>query len=153
LGNHASRAASWILHISNAARDDVDMHVGHGLAGGGAIVDAYIHRVGIHLGLDKFDRCVDRGAKTLILKGRELREPLEVPLRDHEQVTVGDGVRILAANRRKRTEAFCPAWGLLFLRETFDASSARDSLIPFSRTRRLASGSMATVVNAFPGDR
>jgi DNA-binding HxlR family transcriptional regulator len=36
------------------------------------------------------------------------------------------GVRILAANRRRRTEAFRPAWGLLFLRETFDASSARD---------------------------
>jgi DNA-binding HxlR family transcriptional regulator len=36
------------------------------------------------------------------------------------------GIRILAANRRKRTEAFRPAWGLLFLRETFDASSARD---------------------------
>ena len=35
------------------------------------------------------------------------------------------GVRILAANRRKRTEAFRPAWGLLFLSETFDASSAR----------------------------
>lgn len=35
------------------------------------------------------------------------------------------GVRILAANRRKRTEAFRPAWGLLFLRETFDASRAR----------------------------
>jgi SCP-2 sterol transfer family len=31
----------------------------------------------------------------------------------------------LAANRRKRTEAFRPAWGLLFLRETFDASTAR----------------------------
>jgi DNA-binding HxlR family transcriptional regulator len=36
------------------------------------------------------------------------------------------GVRILAANRRKRTEAFRPAWGFLFLRETLDASSARD---------------------------
>jgi DNA-binding HxlR family transcriptional regulator/putative sterol carrier protein len=35
------------------------------------------------------------------------------------------GVRILAANRRKRTEAFRPTWGLLFLRETFDASSAQ----------------------------
>jgi SCP-2 sterol transfer family len=35
------------------------------------------------------------------------------------------GVRILAANRRKRTEAFRPAWGLLFLRETFDVASAR----------------------------
>jgi DNA-binding HxlR family transcriptional regulator len=35
------------------------------------------------------------------------------------------GVRILAANRRKRTEAFRPVWGLLFLRETFDAASAR----------------------------
>jgi DNA-binding HxlR family transcriptional regulator len=35
------------------------------------------------------------------------------------------GVRILAANRRKRTEVFRPAWGLLFLSETFDASSAR----------------------------
>ena len=35
------------------------------------------------------------------------------------------GVRILAANRRKRSEAFRPAWGLLFLRETFDAASAR----------------------------
>src|SRR5262245_14716412 len=35
------------------------------------------------------------------------------------------GVRLLTANRRKRTEAFRPAWGLLFLRETFDASSAR----------------------------
>jgi DNA-binding HxlR family transcriptional regulator len=36
------------------------------------------------------------------------------------------GVRILAANRRKRTEAFRPAWGFLHLRETFDASSAHD---------------------------
>ena len=36
------------------------------------------------------------------------------------------GVRLLAANRRKRTEAFRPAWGFLFLRETFDVSSARD---------------------------
>src|SRR5262245_55559742 len=36
------------------------------------------------------------------------------------------GVRLLAANRRKRTEAFRAAWGLLFLRETFDVSSARD---------------------------
>src|SRR5262245_2308013 len=36
------------------------------------------------------------------------------------------GVRILAANPRKRSEAFRPAWGLLFLRETFDASSAHD---------------------------
>src|SRR5262245_46279274 len=35
------------------------------------------------------------------------------------------GVRILAGDRRKRAEAFRPAWGLLFLRETFDASSAR----------------------------
>lgn len=35
------------------------------------------------------------------------------------------GVRILAASRRKRSEAFRPAWGLLFLSETFDASSAR----------------------------
>jgi DNA-binding HxlR family transcriptional regulator len=35
------------------------------------------------------------------------------------------GVRILAANRRKRSEAFRPAWGLLALRETFDSASAR----------------------------
>jgi DNA-binding HxlR family transcriptional regulator len=49
--------------------------------------------------------------------GRELARAL-VPL-------AAWGVRILAANRRKRTEAFRPAWGLLFLRETFDASSAR----------------------------
>jgi DNA-binding HxlR family transcriptional regulator len=34
------------------------------------------------------------------------------------------GVRILAANRRQRSEAFRPAWGLLFQRETFDARSA-----------------------------
>src|SRR5215470_274424 len=36
------------------------------------------------------------------------------------------GVRILAANRRKRTETFRPAWGVMFRRETFDVSSARD---------------------------
>jgi DNA-binding HxlR family transcriptional regulator len=34
------------------------------------------------------------------------------------------GVRILAANRRKRSEVFRPAWGFLLLRETFDARSA-----------------------------
>jgi len=49
--------------------------------------------------------------------GRELARAL-VPL-------AAWGVRILAAHRRKRTEAFRPTWGLLFLRETFDASSAR----------------------------
>ena len=35
------------------------------------------------------------------------------------------GVRLLAAAPRKRTETFRPAWGLLFLRETFDGASAR----------------------------
>jgi DNA-binding HxlR family transcriptional regulator len=35
------------------------------------------------------------------------------------------GVRLLAANRRKRTEAFRPAWGFLYLRENFDTASAR----------------------------
>ncbi len=50
--------------------------------------------------------------------GRELARAM-VPL-------AAWGVRILAANRRKRTEAFRPTWGLLFLSETFDASSARD---------------------------
>jgi len=35
------------------------------------------------------------------------------------------GVRLLAATPRKRTEPFRPAWGLLFLRETFDGAAAR----------------------------
>jgi DNA-binding HxlR family transcriptional regulator len=50
--------------------------------------------------------------------GQELAQAL-VPL-------AAWGVRLLAATPRKRTEAFRPAWGLLLLRETFDASSARD---------------------------
>jgi hypothetical protein len=50
--------------------------------------------------------------------GRELARAIVPPL-------AAWGVRILAADRRKRTEAFRPAWGFLFLRETFDASSAR----------------------------
>jgi DNA-binding HxlR family transcriptional regulator len=50
--------------------------------------------------------------------GRELAGAL-VPL-------AAWGVRLLAATPRKRTEAFRPAWGLLFLRETFDAAAARD---------------------------
>src|SRR5262249_35345528 len=36
------------------------------------------------------------------------------------------GVRILAVTPRKRTEAFRAAWGLLFVRETFDATATRD---------------------------
>src|SRR5262249_15813848 len=48
--------------------------------------------------------------------GQELARAM-VPL-------AGWGVRILAANRRKRTEAFRPAWGFLYLRQTFDASTA-----------------------------
>jgi DNA-binding HxlR family transcriptional regulator len=50
--------------------------------------------------------------------GRELARAL-VPL-------AAWGVRLLAATPRKRTEAFRPAWGLLLLRETFDATAARD---------------------------
>ena len=50
--------------------------------------------------------------------GRELARAL-VPL-------AAWGVRLLAATPRKRTEAFRPAWGLLLIRETFDASAARD---------------------------
>jgi DNA-binding HxlR family transcriptional regulator len=48
--------------------------------------------------------------------GQELARAM-VPL-------AGWGVRILAANRRKRTEAFRPTWGFLYLRETFDAAAA-----------------------------
>jgi len=51
-------------------------------------------------------------------RGRELARAL-VPL-------AAWGIRILAANRRKRTEAFHPTWPFLFMRETFDAASARD---------------------------
>lgn len=54
----------------------------------------------------------------LTVDGQELAQAM-VPL-------AAWGVRILAANRRKRTEAFRPAWGFLFLCKTFDASSARD---------------------------
>jgi DNA-binding HxlR family transcriptional regulator len=36
------------------------------------------------------------------------------------------GTRLLAAKRRKRTETFRPAWAFLYLRETFDPSTARD---------------------------
>jgi len=50
-------------------------------------------------------------------EGRELARAM-IPL-------AAWGVRILASNPRKRTEAFRPVWGFLFLRETFDASSAR----------------------------
>jgi DNA-binding HxlR family transcriptional regulator/putative sterol carrier protein len=53
----------------------------------------------------------------LTAAGRELARAL-VPL-------AAWGVRLLAATPRKRTEAFRPAWGLLLLRETFDASRAR----------------------------
>jgi alkyl sulfatase BDS1-like metallo-beta-lactamase superfamily hydrolase len=50
-------------------------------------------------------------------EGRELARAM-VPL-------AGWGVRLLASNRRKKTEAFRPAWGLMFLSATSDRSATR----------------------------
>ena len=87
-GNDVAHAAARIGHVAGIARDHVDVHVRHGLAGGGATVEADVVAVGLrveplveeplHLG--------DERHKRPLLFLRALEERRHDPLRDHEDM-------------------------------------------------------------------
>lgn len=82
--NNASDAAAGFRDIALVAGDEVDMGMGHGLAGGGLDVDPYIEPIGVELLLeDGFDLVQQDEAVRLLLEGQiEVIE--NVPVGDHQ---------------------------------------------------------------------
>ncbi len=70
-GDNASDATAGFQDIVLVAGDDVDMGMGHGLAGGGVDVDPYIEAIGVELLLENnFDLVQQDEAVHLLLEGQ-----------------------------------------------------------------------------------
>jgi len=70
-GDDASDPAAGLLDIALVAGDEVDMGMGHGLAGGGMDIDPHIETVGVELPLeDGFDLIQEDKAVRLLLEGQ-----------------------------------------------------------------------------------
>jgi len=70
-GDDAADAAAGFLDIALVAGHEVDMGMGHGLAGGGMDIDPHIESVGVELPLeDGFDLIQEDNAVRLLLKGQ-----------------------------------------------------------------------------------
>ncbi len=70
-GDDASHATAGYLDIALVAGDQVDMGMGHGLAGGGVDIDPYIEPIGVELLLeDSFDLVQQDEAVRLLLEGQ-----------------------------------------------------------------------------------
>ena len=83
-GDDASDAAAGFLDIVLVAGDEVDMGMGHGLAGGGLDVDPYIEPIGVELLLeDGFDLVQQDDAVRLLLEG-QIEVIGNVPGGDHQ---------------------------------------------------------------------
>ena len=83
-GNDASNPAAGLLDIALVAGDEVDMGMGHGLAGGGLDVDPYIEPIGVELLLeDGFDLVQQDEAVRLLLEG-QIEVIGNVPGGDHQ---------------------------------------------------------------------
>jgi len=70
-GDDASDPAAGLLDIALVAGDEVNVGMGHGLAGGGMDIDPHIESVGVELPLeDGFDLIQEDKAVRLLLEGQ-----------------------------------------------------------------------------------
>ena len=98
--NHPSDAAAGFRDIALVAGDEVDMGMGHGLAGGGMDVDPYIEPIGVELLLeDGFDLVQQDEAVHLLLEG-QIEVIGNVPGGDHQGMPLAH--RELIKNRIDR---------------------------------------------------
>ena len=98
--NHPSYTAAGFLDIALVAGDQVDMGMGHGLAGGGVDVDPYIEAIGVELLLeDGFDLVQQDEAVHLLLEG-QIEVIGNVPGGDHQGMPLAH--RELIKNRIDR---------------------------------------------------
>jgi hypothetical protein len=96
----ASDATAGFLDIVLVAGDEVDMGMGHGLAGGGVDVDPYIEAIGVELLLeDGFDLVQQDEAVHLLLEG-QIEVIGNVPRGDHQGMPFAH--RELIKNRKGR---------------------------------------------------
>ena len=84
-------AASWVGHVAEVARDDVDVQVEDGLACRLADVDADVEAVGPVALLDDGLCFVDGSSESGLLVLRGLEPGGDVPPRDDEEVAGRDG--------------------------------------------------------------
>ena len=99
-GDDSSDAAAGFLDIALVAGDEVDMGMGHSLAGGGVDIDPYIEPIGVELLLeDSFDLVQQDEAVHLLLEG-QVKVIGNVPGGDHQGMPLAN--RELIKNRKGR---------------------------------------------------
>ena len=88
LRDHMPHATTRVGHVAGIARDHVDMHVRHGLAGGRAAVEADVVAIGLGIKalVQQPLRFPDEVDQRLLLFRRALEECRHHPPRDHEHM-------------------------------------------------------------------
>ena len=96
LGDHVPHAAPRIGHVAGVARDHVDMHMRHGLAGGGATVEADVIAIGLGIEplVQELLHVADEVHERRLLFARALEERRHHPPRDHEHMPRRHRIRI-----------------------------------------------------------
>jgi len=85
-GEDASDPAAGLLDIALVAGDEVNVGMGHSLAGGGMDIDAHIESVGVELPLeDGFDLIQEDKAVRLLLEG-QVKVIGAMPGEDHQSM-------------------------------------------------------------------
>ena len=74
--DHVPDTAGWVGHVAGVARDDVDVEVGDGLAGGLADVDADGVAVWFVVGLDSSAGLIDERQYLSAFRGRSRQTSL-----------------------------------------------------------------------------
>ena len=113
LRDDMTNATSWISHVTNAPRDNMDMKVGNSLAGGSALIEAHVESVdGVAIAQEAL--CLGNGFANI----RKLFAPQVVPngrmsLRNNEKVPLCDRIPIPNCDRM-----FSPKGNPAFIRIT-----------------------------------
>ena len=92
--HHPPHPAPRVLHIARVARDQVDVQVRHGLAGGRAVVDADVPGRGLVAARQAVAGFVQQRQQGGAFVGRDLEKAAHMPARDDERVPGRDGVRV-----------------------------------------------------------
>ena len=88
-GDDASDRATGFLDIALVAGNEVDMGMGHGLAGSGQDIDSHIKSVGVELPLeDGFDLIQEYKAVRLLLEG-QVEVIGAMPHGEHQEMPFG----------------------------------------------------------------
>lgn len=99
----AADAAAWVLDVAGGARDDVEVDVGGGLAGGGAVVHAEGERVRPVVAFELDGDVSNEGEQVVVFLFGQFGEPADVASWDDDGVSGRVGVAFRQRDRVRAT--------------------------------------------------